>query len=42
MITKGEALVGEINWEVQTGIYTFLYIKSISNKDLLHSTGKST
>ena len=31
-----------INWEIGTDIYTLLYIKQITNKDLVYSTGKST
>ena len=31
-----------INWEIGTDIYTLLYIKSITNKNLLYSTGNST
>ena len=42
MITKGEMLGGGINWEVGSGIYTLLHTKSVSNMDLLYSTGKST
>ena len=33
---------GGINWEIGIDIYTLLYIKLITNKDLLYSTGKST
>ena len=33
---------GGINWEIGTDIYTLLYIKEITNKDLLYSTGNST
>ena len=33
---------GGINWEIGIDIYTLLYIKQITNKDLLHSTGNST
>ena len=33
---------GGINWEIGIDIYTLLYIKQISNKDLLYSTGNST
>ena len=33
---------GEDNPEVKIGIYALLYTKSISNKDLLYSTGIST
>ena len=39
MDTKGE---GEINWEIGTDIYTLLYIKYITDKDLLYSSGNST
>ena len=39
--TKGETLVGGINQEFGINMYTLLYIKWITNKDLLHSTGKS-
>ena len=31
-----------INWEIQIDIHTMLYIKQITNKDLLYSTGSST
>ena len=31
-----------INWETGIGTYTLLYIKEITNKDLLYSTGNST
>ena len=31
-----------INWEIGIDIYTLLYIKQITNKDLLYSTGNST
>ena len=33
---------GGINWEIGTDIYTLLYIKQITNKDVLCSTGNST
>ena len=42
MVTKGERKGVGINWEVGTDIYTLLYIKWITNKDLLYSTGNST
>ena len=32
---------GGINWEIGIDIYTLLYIKQITNKDLLYSTGNS-
>ena len=31
-----------INWEIGIDIYTLLYIKQITNKNLLYSTGDST
>ena len=31
-----------INWEIGIDIYTRLYIKQITNKNLLYSTGNST
>ena len=31
-----------INWKIGIDIYTLLYIKLITNKDLLYSTGNST
>ena len=34
--------VGGINWEIGIDIYTLLYIKYITNKDLLYGTGNST
>ena len=30
-----------MNWEVGIDIYTLLYIKQMTNKDLLYSTGHS-
>ena len=33
---------GGINWEIGIDIYTLLYIKQITNKDILYSTGNST
>ena len=33
---------GGINWEIGIDIYTLLYIKQITNKNLLYSTGNST
>ena len=35
---KGE---GGITWEIGSDIYTLLYIKQITNKDLPYSTGNS-
>ena len=31
-----------INWEIGIDIYTLLFIKQITNKNLLYSTGNST
>ena len=36
----GKGGVG-INWEIGTDICTLLYIKQVTNKDLLYSTGNS-
>ena len=40
-VTRGER-EGGINWEIGIDIYTLLYIREITNKDLLYSTGNST
>ena len=40
MITGGKG-GGGMNWEIGIDIYTLLYIKQITNKDLLYSTGNS-
>ena len=42
MVTKGERGGGGINWETGIDIYTVLYIKPKTNKNLLYSTGNST
>ena len=42
MFTKGERGWGGINWELGIHIYTLLWIKQITNRDLLYSTGDST
>ena len=42
MVIKGERWVGVINQEFEMNISTLLYIKQITNKDLLCSTGNST
>ena len=42
MDTKGERGWGGMNWEIGIDIHTLLYIKQITNKDLLYSTGNST
>ena len=39
MVTKGERWGGGINCEFGINRYTLLYIKQISIKDLLYSTG---
>ena len=31
-----------IKWDIGTDIYTLLYTRQITNKDLLYSTGNST
>ena len=31
-----------MNWEIEIDIYTLLYIKQITNKNLLYSTGNCT
>ena len=41
-LPKGTGAGGGINWDIGIDIYTLLYIKSITNKNLLHSTGNST
>ena len=41
-VSRGETLGRELNEEVGINTHTLLYIKWISNKDLLYSTGKST
>ena len=43
MVTKGESdREGGLNWEIGIDIYTLLYIKQITDKDLRYSTGNST
>ena len=39
-LSKGKG--GGINQEFEINIYTLLYIKQVTNKDLLYSTGKYT
>ena len=41
MVTKGETLWGGTKWEFRIDIYILLYREWMSNKDLLHFTGKS-
>ena len=41
-VTKGEMWRGRINEEFGINIYTLLYIKQITNKELLYSTGNCT
>ena len=33
---------GGMNWEIRIDIYTLLFIKEITNKDQLYTTGNST
>ena len=43
MVIRWESMgVGRINWEFEIDTYTLLYIKWITNKDLLYSTGNSS
>ena len=42
MVTGGEGWREGIVREFGTDMYTLLYLKRITNKDLLHSTGNST
>ena len=39
---EGSGGQGEINQEFGKNIYTLLYIKQITNMDILYSTGNST
>ena len=41
MVTR-EVRGGGINWEIGIDIYTLLYKKYITNKDLLYSIGNSS
>ena len=41
MATRGEEWGGGIDWEFGIDMYTLLYLKWITNKDLLYSTGNS-
>ena len=41
MVTKGETLRGGMDWETGIGKYTPPYTKSIGDKDLIFSLGKS-
>ena len=40
MVTKVES-GGGVNWEIGIDIDTLLYLKQLTNKDLLYSTGNS-
>ena len=42
MFTKGVMLGGGVNQEFRINIHTLLYIRQITNKNLLYSTGNST
>ena len=39
MVTGGKGGGGGIDWEFGIDMYTLLYLKQITNKDLLFSTG---
>ena len=39
---QGGKVGGGINWETGIDIHTRLYIKQVTNKDPLHSTGNPT
>lgn len=41
MVMQEEMLGGGMHWEAGIGMYTQLYTKSIGNRDLLYSLGKS-
>ena len=41
MVTRGEGSDGRIDWEFGIDMYTLLFLKQITNKDLLYSTGNS-
>ena len=41
MVTRGEGWGGGIDWEFEIDMYTLLYLKQITNKDLLYSTGNT-
>ena len=42
MVTKGEICRGGMEWGFGTGICTLLYMKWMTNGDLLYNTGNST
>ena len=42
MVTKRETLLGGINQKLKMNICTLQYIRWITNKDILYSTGNST
>ena len=42
MVTKGERRGGGTNWEVRINTYKQLYIRQVSNKDLLCGIGNYT
>ena len=39
MVTKGESIWRQINWEFEINRYMLLYIKWVNNKGPLYSTG---
>ena len=42
MVTGGKGSGGGMDWDFGIDMYTLLYLKWITNKDLLYSTGNST
>ena len=41
MVTRGQGCGEGIVWEFGIDMYTLLYLKRITNKDLLYNTGNS-
>ena len=41
MVIRGDRLLGGIDWEFGIDTCTVLYLKYITNKDLLYSTGNN-
>ena len=41
IVTRGQGR-GGVNWEIEIDVYILVYIKWITNKDLLYTTGNST
>lgn len=42
MVTQGDKKEKGMHWELETGRYTLLYLKHITNKDQLYHTGNSS